>query len=191
MREVIVTVGTRGSGKSTFCEKALALDPSFVEVSRDKILLKVFNGTYLDPYGGGHFFASEKMWAEVTKHLFSPDLKMILDTWNGDRHDRWLIARKLRDLGADRVVAWYFTTPVETVEEWFWQKPGIAKSSEMLARQGQGLVFFSEDAPRRDHEMFHRLAAEIDTEGFDEVVRINPLVLQPESALSTQTSPVT
>ena len=119
MREVIVTVGPRASGKSTFCEHVIPLDPSIVEVNRDKILLNLFGRTELDPYGGGHFLAYERMWDVVKETLTSQEVTMILDVWNGNSNDRKLVIRKLRDRGATKVVAWYFTTPVEMVEAWF------------------------------------------------------------------------
>lgn len=73
------------------------------------------------------------------------------------------------------------------VSEWFWEKPEVAKSSDMRNRQGENLTFFSEDAPIHNHKLFHRWASKIDSEGFDEVVRINPLVTTPEQALSLET----
>lgn len=188
MREVIVTVGTRAAGKSKFCEAALELDPSIIEVSRDKILIELFGSTSLDPYTGGHFYGYKKLWEAVEKWLATKDVKMILDVWNEDQSDRRSIIKKLRDFGADRVIAWYFTTPVEAVEEWFWKKPGIAKMGEMHTKQGEGLSFYSEDAPRQDHEMFHQLAADVESDGFDEIVRINPLITKPGDVLALQTS---
>ncbi len=188
MREAIVTVGTRGAGKSSFCEKAIAFDPSIVKVSRDEILLEMFGSTYRDPYVGNHGPAYDKMWRAVKKHLKASESKMILDLWNGDSNDRHHIIRKLREFGADRVVAWYFITPVELVEEWFWRKPGIAKSGEMRNHQGKELVFYSKDAPRRDHELFHQLAANIYSDDFDGVIRINPITTELKDIICCQTS---
>ena len=50
MREVILTVGPRASGKSGFCERVLAFDSSIVFISRDKILTELFGKTSLSPY---------------------------------------------------------------------------------------------------------------------------------------------
>lgn len=184
MREVIVTVGPRASGKSCFCDKVLALDLSLVLVSRDKITIELCGSTSLDPYSGGHQYANERMWETLTELLEScDDVRVILDTWNGSSRERKCINQKLRALGVDRIKAWYFVTPVECVEEWFWLKPGIAKIEEMRDRQRQGLAFYSEDAPRRDYELFHEYAEEIDSDGFDEIVRVDPLTTEPEHLL--------
>lgn len=156
--------------------------------SRQDSYRAFWGGTDLNPYSGGHIFAYERMWEVVKGKLIPEETKMILDTWNGDAGDRWFIIRKLREYGADRIIAWYFITPVEFVEEWFWQKPGIAKLSEMRNRQGEGLAFYSEDAPRRDHKMFHQFASDIDSDGFDEVIRVNPVTMEPEHVLRLQTS---
>ncbi|PIP55528.1 MAG: hypothetical protein COX06_02905 [Candidatus Zambryskibacteria bacterium CG22_combo_CG10-13_8_21_14_all_42_17] len=188
MREVIVTAGTRATGKSTFCDKALALDPSMIEISRDKILLELFGKTALNPYYNGFFYVKEKIWENAKKALVPQDVKMIFDVWNGDSLDRKLILRKLREYGADRVVAWYFITPIEIVEEWFWKKPCIAKIGAHRSQQGENITFYPEDAPQRDHELFHKLASDIDSDGFDEVVRINPVTMGPEHVLRFQTS---
>ncbi|MCP6726446.1 MAG: ATP-binding protein [Patescibacteria group bacterium] len=180
MREIIVTVGPQASGKSSFCERVVTLDPLIMLVSRDTILTELFGGTLLSSYTDAHMYALEQMWEVVEEQLKSSSLKMILDTWNGSSDERHQIIRKLRYLGADRITAWYFVTPIESVEAWFWQKPGIAKIGEMRTRKDEGLVFYLEDAPRRDYEIFHRLASGITSEGFDAMVKINPLVMRPE-----------
>ncbi|MDO8728399.1 MAG: AAA family ATPase [bacterium] len=189
MRKVIVTVGPRASGKSSFCEKACALDPAIVWVSRDKVLIELFGKTSLDPYTGGHEYALERMWNIVEEKLqLASNITMILDTWNGSSRERVNINRKLREFGTNQIEAWYFVTPIEKVDEWFWNKPGIAKVGEMKVHQGAGLTFFSEDSPRRDYELFHNLASRINFDGFSEVVRINPVIMVPEHLLRFQTS---
>jgi len=182
MREAILTVGPRASGKSDFCEKAVAANPEVVFISRDQILVELFGDTSIDPYLGGHLYAMDQMWRTIEKKArLTPDLKMIVDAWNESSEERVRIIRKFRDLGADRVAAWYFITPVNYVREWFWKKPGIAKFSEMKEKRGKNLTFYSDNAPQSDHEMFHRLAANIDSDGFDEIVRIDPLITLPET----------
>ncbi len=171
MRKVYVTAGTRAAGKSTFCQKALDLDPSLIEISRDKILIELFGDTSLDPYTGGHDYANDKMWEAVEKALIPEDIRLILDVWNGDTVARRRILRNLHAFGADQVIAWYFVTPLEFVAEWFWQKPGITHDC------------YGENAPRHDHKLFHKLAVNIDSDGFDGVVRINPVTMNPEEVL--------
>jgi predicted kinase len=188
MREVILTVGTRAAGKSTFCKGVTEFDPSITMVSRDAILMSMFGKTSLDSYSGGHEYAAERMWEAVQKQLEPRDARMILDTWNGDGRSRRWIIQKLRKLGANRVVAWYFITPVEVVEQWFWQKPDIAKFGEMGTTTGVERTYYFEDAPRRDHEMYHSRATDIDQDGFDRITRINPLFAKPRDLFPFQTS---
>lgn len=184
MREVILTVGPRGAGKSHFCEAAVQYDPSLQYVSRDAILVERCGGTMFDPYLGLHWAALEEGWHRVATHLASsPSVRVIFDTWNMDPRERRDILYRLREMGAERVVVWYFITPAEFVERWFWLKPDVAKSSEMQTCHRRGVVFMADDAATRDYYYFHWLAAEIDHEGFDAVVRINPVVMTAEQVL--------
>lgn len=179
MKTVFLTVGTRAAGKTTYCKAQVARDHSLVCVSRDDVLMKLFGTASLDPYCGGHDQANITMWKMVEKALEETDVKIILDAWNGNSSERRYILSRLRSLGAERIVAWYFVTPVELVSQWFWKKPGIARISEMKSRRGEkNLAFYSVDAPEWDHEHFHKCAAGIETDGFDEVVRIDPAVVQ-------------
>lgn len=187
MREVMLTVGPRASGKSEFCRKSISLDPSLTIVSRDELLVQMFGKTSLNPYTGDHEFALEQMWETVSEKLgSSPNSRMILDTWNGTSDERISLIQKLREIGAEKIKAWYFVTELEYVEQWFWQKPNIAKISEMKSHQNQGYVFYSEDAPRWDYELFHELASDINSDGFDKVIKIDPLKTQPEEVLIYQ-----
>lgn len=187
MREVILTVGPRASGKSEFCQKAIQIDPSITLVSRDELLIKLFGTTSLNPYAGDHYLAEAEMWKIVEKRLkFGSELKILLDAWNGSSRERLAITRMLRDLGADKIKAWYFVTQPECVNQWFWQKPGIAKMSEMRSHLGKKYVFYDDDAPRRDYKLFHQLALEIDSDGFDEVTKIDPVITLPEHVLVNQ-----
>jgi predicted kinase len=184
MCEVILTVGPRASGKSTFCEQTVSFDPNIILLSRDKIMVELFGSTDINPYIDGHLTANEVLWDQIRSLLVrTPVPRIILDTWNGSSPERRHIIRRLKDLGAQKVIAWYFTTPAELVEEWFWKKPGIAKISEMKNRLGQGLTFYSDDAPLRDHELFHDFASDISNDGFDEIIKINPLTTLPDQVL--------
>lgn len=189
MRRATVVVGPRASGKSTFCEEAIIVEPTIVLISLDKLLIEMFGRTHFDAYSGGGYAGLERMWQLVGEEVqSSPDSRIILDAWNGSSGDRSAMIRKLRNLGVSYIEAWYFLTPVEKVVEWFWMKPGIAKMSEMNRREDEGLVFYGEDAPRRDYQVFHRLAEKIDSDGFDRIIRINPLTTKPGHAPDLQTS---
>lgn len=189
MKKAIVCVGPRASGKSSFCEKVSTCHPTIPVVSRDQLLIEQFGSIHLNTYSGAHEYAMELLWQRV-QSVVEVNLHplLILDVWNGSSKERIRIVRKLRDLGIDKVTAWYFTTPVEQVIEWFWKKPGIAKTSEMHTRKGENLSYYSETAPARDYELFHRYARNINSDGFDEIIEINPLLIQPEQIFVTETA---
>lgn len=175
---VYLLVGQRGSGKSHYAKQLIEKQPELSAVSRDEILIRLCGSTHADPYSGVHFFAYQIMHRLLRRKLSTQkELSLILDMWTESSRDRKRLIRTLKEYGATRVVALYFTTPVEVVSSWFWKKPGIAKMKEMRTRQGEELIFFSEDAPARDHKLFHKLASHIDSDGFDEVIRIDPSTL--------------
>lgn len=172
---VYLLVGQRGSGKSHYAEQILKNQPEMSVVSRDEIMMRLFGSVYGNPYTGQHHITSAIMCRLLRRKLSTQTgLKVILDTWTGTSEERTAIAKKLKQYGATRIVALYFTTPLVMVDRWFWEKPGIAKMEDMGTRQGERLVFFSNDAPARDYETFHECAAHIDSDGFDAVIRINP-----------------
>ena len=172
---VYLLVGQQGAGKSEYAKRLIEQQPDLSFVSRDEILMKEFGTVFLDSYSGGHEYAYEIMYRALRDALSAKQgIRMLLDTWTGDKDDRNHLIARLREYGADHVVALYFITPLPLVESWFWKKPGVAKISEMRAHRGEGLTFFSEDGPRRDYETFHMFAKEIDSNGFDEVIRIDP-----------------
>ena len=173
---VYLLVGPRGSGKSQYTKGLIERNPSFSIISRDEILISEFGSTDTNPYTGAQHYAQEIL-NQLLREKLSQEMgiKIILDTWTGDKEDRQAVIRRLRGFGATRIIALYFITPVEQVREWFWRKPGIAKIAEMREKQGHGFVFFSEDAPERDYSTFHKLAKGINSDGFYKVIRVNPL----------------
>ncbi len=172
---VFLLVGQRGSGKSYYGKRLVENHPELTVVSRDEILVRRFGSVHTDPYSGAGYYAQEILYRLLRRKLGTQtNVKLLLDCWTRDSRERKNLLRKLRSYGANRVVALYFVTPLKTVETWFWQKPGIAKIRDMKNHQGERLSFFSDDAPRHDHELFHKLASKIDSDGFDKVMRIDP-----------------
>lgn len=173
---VYLLVGQRGAGKSFYANKIVSRQPEVVLISRDAIRVKLFGTTHLDHYNG-----QSEHSGKVTRRLLRLALlsqtnsKIILDYWTGDSCERRVLNQWLRKHGATKVVALYFMTAVEFVSDWFWKKPGIAKIKEMRTRPNEGLSFFSELAPTRDYYVFHQFAAGIALDGFDEVIKINPV----------------
>lgn len=173
---IYLLVGQRGAGKSHYANRLKEQQPELIPISRDEILVRLFGSTSLCPYSGGHIHACAEALREI-EMAFSEDKgkKVLLDFWTGFSNERQSLVRKLRQLGAERIVALYFTTPLQLVEQWFWSKPGIARISEMKTRNGEkGIAFYSDNAPLYDFQLFHKEGQKIDDDGFDEVIRIDP-----------------
>ena len=185
---VFLLVGQRGAGKSIYAEKLAKAYPTVGVVSRDEILMRRFGSVSFDNYSGhgvleyvqGVIFRLLRM-----KLRNSSGVQLILDHWTFTGEERKTIIHKLHNCVASKVVALYFVTPVEAVNEWFWKKPKIAKMNQMNTLRGLGFTFFSENAPANDHRVFHSFADGVDSDGFDEVIRVNPLeTITPEIELA-------
>ena len=109
---------------------------------------------------------------------------MILDTWNGSIYERSTIIEKLRILRVDIIIAWYFVKPRPNVTEWFWNKPEIIDSDFKN-------ICYQRILQRYRYKAFHKDARRVDTDGFDAVIRINPLMCAPEQVLSTMQTSLT
>ncbi len=173
---VFLLVGPRGSGKSEYLKKILADQVGISPISRDEILMRLFGSVHLGLYEQSFSIVIAVLLRLLRRKLSTQtNLKLVLDCWTGRSSERRRLVAKLREYGASKVVALYFTTPVELVNEWFWKKPLTAKASEMKGSHPKGTLFFTESTPSRDHGLFHQFATEIDSDGFDQVIRINPL----------------
>lgn len=173
---VFLLVGQRGAGKSFYARELKKVCPEIDIVSRDDALFERFGTVLFDHYGGELEYIKEVISRLLRMKLRkSSGTSLLLDYWTFTSTERQALIRELREYGAGKIIALYFITPAEIVADWFWKKPGIAKMSQMKASRDQGLVFFSEDAPVNDYRVFHKFAKGIDADGFDEVVRINPL----------------
>ncbi|MCB9819073.1 hypothetical protein H6788_02730 [Candidatus Nomurabacteria bacterium] len=178
MTHVILTIGPQCAGKSTFCEKVVALDPSIDLVSRDKILIELYGTVWLSSYTGGHLVAYEKMWKEV-KRLVQPhsDKLLILDCWNGEEADRANILKKLKRYGVTKVSGWYFVTPKSQCVEWSFLKIPFKKDTEM-AREFRVCEYGDV------YRSFHSQSIESEP-GFVSITRVNPLTHSPEEILKS------
>lgn len=175
MKKVYLLVGQRGSGKSFYAKRLVEKYPELLLVSRDEILIEKFGSTDTSAYDGSQEYAGMILHERLKIELsVRENARLILDTWTGYSRERKYLLEDLRKYGANHIAALYLTTPLELVNSWFWQKPGIARTSEMRMRKGQDLSYFSDDAPARDYKTFHELAQGIDSDGFDEVIRVEP-----------------
>ena len=173
---VYVPVGQRGAGKSTYVGKLVTQQPEMRLVSRDDILMKAFGKIECDHYSGNLEYGEEKVWQAVEQICTAENrAKLILDHWCWTSRDRQHLIQKLRELGVTAVIALYFKTPLELVNQWFWLKPEVARSSEMK-KIGfkKGFTFYLEDAPAQDYMNFHSHAKTISTDGFDRVIEVDP-----------------
>lgn len=163
-KTAIVPIGPRGAGKTTYCKKTVLADSGTSLVVRDEIALARFGKTsfdqntefYEDMFVGALFWNATRV--EIQKNNI-----VILDTWSSDERDRKIIIKSAKQIGFHRVICWYFTTPPQQVFNWYRQKKDIK------------LVNCSEDLYRLlVYQRYHKNASGIYTDGFDEVIEINP-----------------
>jgi hypothetical protein len=174
-KQVYLLTGPRGSGKSHYGQLLVQRQPELAWISRDEILVQNFGSVTLDSYSGGHFLVAKLVREQLQALLQKEgDTRILLDYWTGtnDERARWLTF--LRQCGVDSVDVLYFNTSVDLVNQWFWMKPGVARISEMPARPNEGLVFYCESSPSRDHRLFHEFAVGIEKLGFDQIIQVDP-----------------
>lgn len=175
--DVFILIGQRGAGKSTYGAKLQKEYPGQLQaVSRDEIMIRKFGRVHTDGYCGELHYAYHLMH-RLLRHKLAAEsgVAILLDCWMGTSRERKEILRILRQHGANKVTALYFVTPLELVEQWFWEKPGIAKFGDHSKSHSAGTAFFPEDAPLHDYHLFHKHAADINADGFDHVIRVHPL----------------
>ncbi|MDO8183776.1 MAG: AAA family ATPase [bacterium] len=182
MKHVILTVGPRGAGKTTFCRQIVSERPEIVIVERDEILIKLFGGTSLCPYSGGHEYGKKVLLAVLEEHLNQESTTIILDTWSGFPDDRKTITRRLRSMGVDRIEAWYFVTSEAKVVKQFIEREMREKPPQTDSERRS--LNFRVDMCFRDFNLYHSQGV-TEEQGFDKVCLINPdqLTLVPYSEL--------
>jgi len=173
MKQVVLTIGPQGTGKSTFCHQVIKSHPEILMVSRDAILVEMFGSAYLDSYSGGHWAALEKMWEIVKTYMSRAEVLMILDCWNCIPEERREITKNLKTLGVDRIGAWYFVTPEDVCLRWY-----MGRTQSELKKAGPQWKNFREEGMRdsflRHYEWFHSERVDC-SQGFDFIIKLNPL----------------
>ncbi len=132
MRQVILTVGPMCSGKTTCCKELLELDPELVLVSRDDICREKFGGIWLS--AGQHDRAWDVVWDKLEELLRQENVRILLDAWNSGPKARSGMVSALKQMGADKVTAWYFNTPEDTCVEWFIHRESDERAVEYRSR---------------------------------------------------------
>ncbi len=171
MKTVILTVGPQGSGKSTYCDKVATIHPDIILLSRDKLLNEMFGDTWLDPYCGGHYVVMERLFEILSETLGTntPQTTILLDCWNGSERERHQLLKKLRDLGAEKIIGWYFVTPLATTIQWFLRRECSTNSSDWEKESKEHMC-------RHNYQLFHEFASDVrNRKEFDIVRTINPL----------------
>lgn len=185
MSVVILTVGPQNIGKSTFCKKVLEMNPDTILISRDEILIEIFGSAYLNPYEGGHYIGYDIMWERIEEKLKTISGPLILDCWNGPDKERDKIINRLRALSVTTIGAWYFITPLPKCLAWVierFEKEKDWRNEEW--RETKRRIRTSSFT--ECYEFFYENANV--GEGFDFVVRINPLEPQTQDVLFGKTS---
>ena len=168
MKTLLLTSGPRGGGKTTLVKAIKKDNPSIPVVSRDEIRLKLFGSIGLNPYTND----SEVAFLAMSKALKSslsreePSELVILDCWNGFSGERKQIIKTARECGADRVHCLQFFVPLDVCLKWFTQKTYTG-----------GL---SESSVRWDYGLYYKTAEDIEKDGFDSIIPINPCQLALE-----------
>lgn len=175
MRKVILTVGPRGAGKSTFCEKVLEAYPMIEWVSRDEILLNLCGTTYPDTGSGHHEQARAHVLELLARYLKRVEVTIILDAYNSYASERVAICRHLHNLGAEHIEAWRFITPASQVAEWFVSRMTRDLSPEEFANDYNALLV----SAAQERWLFNTERVTL-AQGFNLIREINPLTDKPE-----------
>lgn len=162
MNTVILTIGPRGAGKTTFCKEIVKQRPDVVLVERDAILVELFGSASLSPYSGAHRAGYEILSGKVRKLLESGSATVLLDTWNGFPREREILTEHVRSLGAEFVMGWHFITSEYVTTRQFIERE---RSSGF-----QG--FSTERNARADYQLYHRQPVTLD-QGFDVILEID------------------
>lgn len=103
------------------------------------------------------------------------DAKIIIDSWNGYQSTRTTLVRWFRELGVDRIVCWYFVTPLSACLKWYKKKPDTKGMSERSCIWDYNLYHEkAADINFPEHEIF-RAEEEEFISRFDLIYRINPV----------------
>ena len=169
MKRVILTSGPRGSGKTTYVESFLRINPEVKSLSRDGMLVELFGRTSINPYTGDHEYVHQTFLERIKEILdkSGENIEVVADYWNGWSSERRSLVGKFRDCGADRVICWKFVTPPDVCFDWFMKKSDVTGSPEHL----KGYYEY-------DYELYHKTSENIEEDGFDKVYLINPLQLE-------------
>ncbi|NCS99204.1 ATP-binding protein [Candidatus Parcubacteria bacterium] len=161
MNTVVLTSGPRGSGKTTFTKRITSEKPEIISVIRDEIFIEVYESVLLCPYTDDPTIGYHAVMQKVKHHMHQQkDSTIILDHFTGFSWQRKLMIERLREDGADCVLCLYFLIPLETCIKWFMKKEDING--------------FSKHSVVWDYNLFYEKSSDIEEDGFDKVIYIDP-----------------
>jgi predicted kinase len=180
VKTVYLTSGPRGAGKSTYVSLVKKVSPKVLVIDRDEIYAKEFSGHTFDPHSGMHIIADQFFKKHIKEVVSSADedAKIIIDAWNGFWTQRREYIRLLRKLRVEKIICWYFVTPLSACLEWFMLKSdrfGLGKGScvwdyNLYHREASDINY-------PQHEIYLFEKDDFDDLSFDMICRINPLQL--------------
>lgn len=127
MVDVIVLAGPHGSGKTTYAEKMLVRDSHLTLMRMDDVLMELFKTTLIHPYmDSEYFYAMDTLIKKVKDNILNnAEAHIILDCWNMYSGERKTLIERLKGAGADHVICWLFTPPMDTCVTWRLSKPDL------------------------------------------------------------------
>jgi len=160
MTKIILTVGPRGAGKTSFCKEIRRVNPKINLLSRDAFLVGMFGKEAAwDPYLGAFQVGMPLFWKEVEQSVQKYEVTLV-DCWNGRSNERRSIIRRLNKYGPDILEAWYFDVGIEMCLKWFHEREG-------------GNIDFNHARVRNDYSLFYSKVGE-EMDDFDVVRIIDP-----------------
>jgi len=171
MRQAILLVGPRGAGKSTWLANNIAYYEGAVSYSRDEFLAKNFPDGFCR-YNFPIEIGIEAFWKDARdREAATPSQTVFYDYWTGFVGERRRVVEKLREMGFDKVFAYWVRTPKETTIAQFLQREGSA---------------YTRHSAEWDWSLFHENVADLTGDvdcPFDGVSHINHAQLSMSEAL--------
>lgn len=135
MKRVILTVGMRGSGKTTFCNKIKEQHPTVGLISWDRWYKENFPDWEFDAYSSDGPIATEILWRHITDVLSAHRQPLIIDRWLPTPERRQAAIIKLCKIGVEFISCWHFVTPPELCHKRFSEREFGSKAWGSLTKE--------------------------------------------------------
>lgn len=168
---IVLSIGPRGSGKTTYCDRVIKHYPKVRIFSQDDAIRKQF--------GKLTFSQHEQvdmafLWQAAFSFLRSLDRESdaILDMNFMSKAERISSIIKAKMAGAQSISCWYFVTPLQASAEFFMKKPERERGEFTTAIYSLYYRDFHEQC--RDIECDHLVYSGPNQYGFNLIRRIDP-----------------